>query len=101
LVGERSDYQVYSMDVSLTQLSRRGRIVCRRPRCNYAELYDLKNPGPARKITGYKSDIENINFTPDGKASLRVVILAEALCILTSLRHGSDCSIKKRSLRST
>jgi len=35
---------------------------------NYVELYDLRNPGSgAKKITGYKSDIENINFTPDSK----------------------------------
>lgn len=35
---------------------------------NYAELYDLKNPkAPTKKIYGFKSDIENIHFTNDGK----------------------------------
>ncbi len=35
---------------------------------NYALVIDLNNPGgEARKIMGYKFDIENINFTPDGK----------------------------------
>jgi len=35
---------------------------------NYAELYDLNNiKAPAKKIYGFKSDIENIHFTPDGK----------------------------------
>ncbi len=38
------------------------------PDANYAELYDLKNPkAPAKKIYGFKSNIENIHFTPDGK----------------------------------
>jgi WD40 repeat protein len=68
LVGERDDYQVYSMDVSPdgNYLVVGGLFAADR-NTNYAELYDLRNLGPARKIMGYKSDIENINFTPDGK----------------------------------
>jgi len=68
LVGERGDYQVYSMDVSPdgAYLAVGGLYAADRD-ANYAELYDLKNPGPAKKIMGYKSDIENIKFTPDGK----------------------------------
>jgi len=69
LVGARSDYQVYSMDVSPNgNLLAVGGLYAPNRDANYIELYDLKNSGSApKKITGYKADIENINFTPDGK----------------------------------
>ena len=69
LVPERADYQIYSMDISpdgntlvaagLNALDRAN---------NYIEVYDLRNlSAGSKKIMGYQSDIENVNFTPDGK----------------------------------
>lgn len=69
IVGERGDYLVYTIDISPDDklLAAGGLFPMNRDQ-NYVELYDLTNlNAPPRKITGYKSDIGDINFTPDGK----------------------------------
>jgi WD40 repeat protein len=67
LVPERSDYQIYSMDLSpdgnllvaagLYPLDRNN---------NFVEVYDLRKIGPPKKILGYNADIENVTFALDG-----------------------------------
>jgi len=62
-------YLVYTLDTSLdgNWLVAGGLYPTNRD-ANYAELYDLSKPSaPAKKIYGFKSDIENIHFAPDGK----------------------------------
>ncbi len=69
LVKERSDYLVFTLDISPDEnLMAAGGLYPIARSQNYVELYDLKNPGSApKKITGYISDIGDIRFTPDGK----------------------------------
>ncbi|MDL5050936.1 hypothetical protein QQ054_33595 [Oscillatoria amoena NRMC-F 0135] len=69
LVGKRSDYQVYTMDMSPdeTRLIAAGLFVTDATN-NYLEVYDLNNKGSQpKKITGFTQAIENAHFTPDGK----------------------------------
>jgi WD40 repeat protein/energy-coupling factor transporter ATP-binding protein EcfA2 len=69
IVGERGDYQVYSIDISPdgTLLAVGGLHAIDRDN-NFVELYDLKSgSNTPKKIYGYKSDVENISFAPDGK----------------------------------
>lgn len=64
-----NDYLVYSLDISPDEryLAAGGLYSLNRNE-NYVELYDLNNLTAApRKIGGYKSDIGDIHFTPDGK----------------------------------
>lgn len=64
-----NDYLVYSMDISPDEkwLAAGGLYSMNRNE-NFIELYDLANLRSApRKIHGYKSDIGDIHFTPDGK----------------------------------
>jgi WD40 repeat protein/energy-coupling factor transporter ATP-binding protein EcfA2 len=64
-----NDYSVYSVDISPDEkyLAAGGLFPMNRDQ-NYVELYNLSNLKEApRKITGYKSDIGDIHFTPDGK----------------------------------
>lgn len=64
-----NDYLVYTMDISPDEkyLAAGGLYSMNRDQ-NYVELYDLADLKAApRKITGYKSDIGDIHFTPDGK----------------------------------
>jgi len=62
-------YQVYTIDISPDEnyLAAGGLFVENRDE-NYVELYDLRSMGTSpKKIPGFKYDIENIHFTPDGK----------------------------------
>lgn len=64
-----TNYQIYSMDVSPdgNWLAVGGLYHTDRD-ANYAMLLDLNSPSNApKKIAGYKSDIENVIFSPDGK----------------------------------
>jgi len=69
IVDKRLDYLVFTIDTSPDgNLLAAGGLFPANRDANYAELYDLRNPGaPAKKIPGFKSNIENIHFTPDGK----------------------------------
>lgn len=68
IVDTRNDYLVYSLDISADgNWLAAGGLYSINSDNNYAELYDLKNGGAAKKIPGFKSNIENIHFTPDGK----------------------------------
>ncbi len=63
------DYGIYSLDVSPdgNYLAAGGLYNADRD-ANYALVFNLGSPGSEpKKILGYKSDIENINFTPDNK----------------------------------
>lgn len=64
-----NDYLVFTLDISPDEryLAAGGLYSLNRNE-NYVELYDLNNLTAApRKIGGYKSDIGDIHFTPDGK----------------------------------
>ncbi|HEY9488370.1 MAG TPA: High-affnity carbon uptake protein Hat/HatR, partial [Chryseosolibacter sp.] len=64
-----NDYLVFSIDISPDEkyLAAGGLYSMNRNQ-NYVELYDLSNLKAApKKIMGYKSDIGDIHFTPDGK----------------------------------
>ncbi|MBN8650681.1 MAG: High-affnity carbon uptake protein Hat/HatR [Cytophagales bacterium] len=69
IVDKRLDYMVFTLDTSPdgnTLIA--GGLFPSNPESNYAELYDLRNPStPVKKIPGFKHNIENIHFTPDGK----------------------------------
>ncbi len=62
-------YQIYSMDVSPDGgLLAVGGLYSENRDANYAMIVDLNNAGAEpKKITGFKSDIENVTFAPDGK----------------------------------
>ena len=64
-----NDYLVFTIDISPDErLLAAGGLYSMNRDENYIELYDLTNVTAApRKIMGYKSDIGDIHFTPDGK----------------------------------
>ncbi len=69
LVGKRTNYQVYSLGISPdgTKLAAAG-IAFGDVTQNYMELYDLQNiSAPPKIIRGFSYEIDNVNFTPDGK----------------------------------
>jgi hypothetical protein len=69
IVPERVDYLVYTVDISPDEnyLAAGGLYAMNRDQ-NYVELYDLRDLKQApKKITGFKSDIDDIHFTADGK----------------------------------
>lgn len=63
------EYQVYSTDISSDEhYLAAGGLYSPDRNANYVELYDLTAMGSSpKKIYGFKSDIENIHFTPDNK----------------------------------
>jgi WD40 repeat protein/energy-coupling factor transporter ATP-binding protein EcfA2 len=67
IVGGRTDYLVFSLDISPDEklLAAGGSFPMNR-NANYVELYDMKNIAAApKKITGFVSDINDIHFTND------------------------------------
>ncbi|HNT50230.1 MAG TPA: High-affnity carbon uptake protein Hat/HatR, partial [Cyclobacteriaceae bacterium] len=69
IVDKRQDYMVFTLDISPDGNTLVvGGLYPSNPEANYAELYDLRNLSvPARKIPGFRYNIENLHFTPDGK----------------------------------
>ncbi|HEY0741726.1 MAG TPA: High-affnity carbon uptake protein Hat/HatR [Chryseosolibacter sp.] len=69
LVPERSEYQVYALDISPDgSILVAGGLYPADRANNYIEVYDLRSKDAApKKVYGFNSDIENVNFTPDGK----------------------------------
>jgi len=63
-----SFYQIYSLDISPdgNYLVAGGLYPADR-QANFVMLFNLATGGEPKKITGYISDVENINFTPDSK----------------------------------
>jgi WD40 repeat protein/energy-coupling factor transporter ATP-binding protein EcfA2 len=64
-----ADYQIYSMDISPDgNLLVAGGLSPQDRDFNFVYLFDLNKPdAEPRKIAGFISDVENINFTPDSK----------------------------------
>jgi WD40 repeat protein/energy-coupling factor transporter ATP-binding protein EcfA2 len=64
-----ADYQIYSMDISPDgNLLVAGGLSPQDRDANFVYLFDLTKSGSEpRKIAGFVSDVENINFTPDNK----------------------------------
>jgi WD40 repeat protein len=64
-----NDYLVFTLDISPDEkLLAAGGLYSMNREANYVELYDLTDlKTPPKKIFGYKSDIGDIHFTPDGK----------------------------------
>jgi WD40 repeat protein/energy-coupling factor transporter ATP-binding protein EcfA2 len=61
-------YMVYAMDISADgNMLAAGGLYPTNSEANFLELYDLKNPGDRKKISGFKYDINDIHFSPDGK----------------------------------
>lgn len=61
-------YLVFTLDTSPDgNLLAAGGLYPTNVAANYVELYDLRNPGNRKKITGFKNDINDLRFTPDGK----------------------------------
>jgi WD40 repeat protein len=69
IVPERQNYLVYTLDISPDEnwLAAGGYYPMNNEQ-NYVELYDLRNIKAApKKITGFRYDIDDIHFAPDGK----------------------------------
>ena len=64
-----NDYLVFTMDISPDEkYLAAGGLYSPNRNENYVELYNLNDlDAEPRKITGYKSDIGDIHFTPDGR----------------------------------
>lgn len=69
LVPLRSDYQIYSMDISPDgNLLAAGGAATGDATKNYIELYDIRNmSAPPKKIYGFIGSVEHIEFTNDSK----------------------------------
>ena len=66
LMGKRSTYQVYSMDINPSETLLAAAGLSTDPN-NYIELYDLNAmQNTPRKITGFSNAIGDVRFTPDG-----------------------------------
>lgn len=68
IVDERSDYLVYSLDISPSEnLLAAGGLYPMDRNNNFVELYDLKDlKAKPKRIAGFKGDIGDIHFTNDG-----------------------------------
>ncbi len=64
-----ADYQIYSMDISPDgSLLVAGGLFPADRDANFVYLFNLSSPGSEpKKIGGFISDVENLNFTPDSK----------------------------------
>ncbi len=61
-------YLVYTLDTSPDgNLLVAGGLYPTSSEANFIELYDLQNPGYRKKISGFKYDVGDIHFMPDGK----------------------------------
>jgi WD40 repeat protein/energy-coupling factor transporter ATP-binding protein EcfA2 len=69
LIKQFADYQIYSMDISPDgNILAIGGLYPKDRNANYAMLINLDNPGgEPKQIPGFRSDIENVSFTPDSK----------------------------------
>jgi WD40 repeat protein len=67
IVDTRGNFHVYSIDVTHNgELLIAGGLAFGSSDNNIVEIYDLKNPGkPAREISGYTHDVDNLMFTPE------------------------------------
>jgi energy-coupling factor transporter ATP-binding protein EcfA2 len=101
LIDERSEYQVYTMDISPdgNWLVTGGLYPMDRNK-NYIEVYDLKKMGAPRKVTGYISDIENVTFTPDSKGVYTRDNKGYSIKFsdLTTSRQVIKCAVKINSI---
>ena len=60
-------YLVYTLDTSPDgNLLAAGGLYSANSEANFIELYDLRTPGQHKKIPGFKYDVNDIHFTPDG-----------------------------------
>jgi WD40 repeat protein len=69
ILGPSVDYLIFSLDISPNEeyLVAGGSFPSNR-NANYVQMFDLKNlKAPAKKITGFVSDVNDIHFTNDNK----------------------------------
>lgn len=69
LIKQFADYQIYSMDISPDgNILVIGGLYPADRNANYAMIINLDNMnGEPKRVPGFKSDIENLSFTPDSK----------------------------------
>lgn len=61
-------YLVYTMDTSPDgNTLAAGGLYPTNSEANFIELYDLRNPGERKKISGFKYDVNDIHFLPNGQ----------------------------------
>ena len=61
-------YLIYAMDTSPDgNTLAAGGLYPKNSEANFIELYDLRNPGQRKKIPGFKYDVTDIHFMPNGQ----------------------------------